>query len=148
MHEQNREDRDQFVIIRANNIERGREKNFEKAKANELDSFGISYDFGSVLHYSALAFSKNGKHTIEPKIKTSEKMGQRVGLSNKDIEKVNRMYRCWMKSADLDNISELIESESWMKNDNMTVFMLNFRFAFVIKINFKVNKSVELSFTS
>lgn len=94
MHEQNREDRDEFVFIRSKNIEAGREKNFEKAKPSEVNSFGIGYDYGSVLHYSSLAFSKNGKNTIEAKMRTNEQMGQRVGLSKKDIEKVNKMYKC------------------------------------------------------
>lgn len=94
MHEQNREDRDSFVVIQKKNIETGREKNFEKAKPGESNSFGISYDFGSVLHYSPRAFSKNGKQTIEQKVTSNEQMGQRVGLSRKDIDKVNKMYNC------------------------------------------------------
>lgn len=94
MHEQNREDRDGYVFIRSQNIETGRENNFEKAKPSETNFFGVGYDYGSVLHYSSVAFSKNGKNTIEPKMKTSENMGQRVGLSKKDIVKVNKMYKC------------------------------------------------------
>lgn len=93
-HEQNREERDGFVFIRSKNIETGRERNFEKAKAGETSGFGVPYDYGSVMHYSAVAFSKNGQPTIEAKMRTSDVMGQRNGFSQKDIQKINKMYKC------------------------------------------------------
>lgn len=46
------------------------------------------------MHYSAVAFSKNGQPTIEAKMKTQDVMGQRSGFSRKDIEKIKKMYRC------------------------------------------------------
>lgn len=94
MHEQNREERDGFVSIRYGNIEADKRKNFEKAKSGEATGFGVGYDYGSVMHYSAVAFSVNGKPTIDAKMKTNEKMGQRNGFSRKDIEKINKMYKC------------------------------------------------------
>lgn len=94
LHEQNREERDGFVFIRNNNIEPGRERNFEKAKSDDAIGFGVRYDYGSVMHYSPVAFSRNGQPTIETKMKTTETMGQRAGLSNKDIEKIIKMYKC------------------------------------------------------
>lgn len=94
MHEQNREERDSFVTINSKNIERGREKNFEKAKTGDATGFGVSYDYGSVMHYSSIAFSKNGQPTIEAKQKTNKAMGQRDGFSNSDIDKIKRMYKC------------------------------------------------------
>lgn len=94
LHEQNREERDKFVIIKTNNIKDGYEVNFSKAKPGETTGFGVTYDYGSVLHYSANAFSKNGQPTIQAKMKSNEKMGQREGFSKKDIEKINKMYKC------------------------------------------------------
>lgn len=94
MHEQNREERDGFVNIRYNNVEPDKRKNFEKAKSGEATGFGVGYDYGSVMHYSSVAFSVNGKPTIDAKMKTNEKMGQRNGFSRKDIEKINKMYKC------------------------------------------------------
>lgn len=94
MHEQNREERDGYVFIRHHNIEPGREKNFEKAKSGLASGFGVSYDYNSVMHYSPLAFSKNGQPTIEAKMRTNEVIGQRDGFSRKDIEKINKMYKC------------------------------------------------------
>lgn len=46
----------------------GRENNFEKAQSSLIDNQGVGYDYRSVMHYSANAFSKNGQPTIDPKV--------------------------------------------------------------------------------
>lgn len=87
-HEQSREDRDQFIKINFENIEDGKEHNFNQ-HITDGDDVG-PYDFGSIMHYSATAFSKNGKPTIETLNGAS--IGQRTQLSNGDVEAVNYMY--------------------------------------------------------
>lgn len=94
LHEQNREERDDFVRINSGNIRSGYEINFNKARPGEATGFGVRYDYGSVMHYTATAFSKNGQPTIEVKMNTNEVLGQREGFSKSDVEKVNRMYKC------------------------------------------------------
>lgn len=94
LHEQNRDDRDSFVTINSKNIRKGYETNFAKAKPGETSAFGVRYDYGSVLHYSANSFSIDGQPTIVAKQSTNERMGQREGFSKKDIEKLNKMYKC------------------------------------------------------
>ncbi|XP_049300732.1 zinc metalloproteinase nas-1 isoform X1 [Anopheles funestus] len=95
LHEQNREDRDSWVAIRYENIKPGTKNNFEKAKKGSTNSFGVSYDYGSIMHYSSNAFSTNGRATIEAKKPVNgAKMGQRDGFSWNDMEKLNRMYEC------------------------------------------------------
>ncbi|RXG68338.1 hypothetical protein Avbf_06907, partial [Armadillidium vulgare] len=49
-------------------ISLGTERNFEKYDTNVVDTYGLPYDYLSVMHYSQYAFSKNGKITIETKI--------------------------------------------------------------------------------
>lgn len=102
LHEQNREERDKFVSIVDSNIRQGYEINFKKASPGETTGFGVGYDYGSVMHYSSKAFSKNGQATIQAKQSTKEQMGQREGFSKKDIEKINKMYKCKRPTAESD----------------------------------------------
>uniref|UniRef100_A0A182PSQ9 Metalloendopeptidase n=1 Tax=Anopheles epiroticus TaxID=199890 RepID=A0A182PSQ9_9DIPT len=94
LHEQNREDRDDWVRIRYENIKTGTANNFEKAKKGTTNSFGVAYDYGSIMHYSSNAFSTNGKSTIEAKRAGGDRMGQRSGFSSSDLAKLKAMYGC------------------------------------------------------
>uniref|UniRef100_A0A182TFS0 Metalloendopeptidase n=1 Tax=Anopheles melas TaxID=34690 RepID=A0A182TFS0_9DIPT len=91
---QNREDRDDWVRIRYENIKAGTSNNFEKAKKGSTNSFGVAYDYASIMHYSSNAFSTNGNPTIEAKKPFSGDMGQRIGFSKSDLAKINLMYGC------------------------------------------------------
>ncbi|XKL64471.1 hypothetical protein PGB90_004557 [Kerria lacca] len=108
MHEQNRPDRDKYVTINYNNIERGKESNFEKTQTETVDNQGIGYDYQSVMHYSSTAFSRNGLPTIEPKVRGIT-LGQRESFSKKDIRKVLKMYGCTKNSS---GVGDLISSVS------------------------------------
>lgn len=94
-HEHTRYDRDEFVKIKFENIGRGRENNFVKDDEKKTTTFGIPYDFNSVMHYSARAFSKNSKKTIVPRAwRRGLRMGQRFRFSPLDVDKVNVAYNC------------------------------------------------------
>ncbi|XP_073818789.1 hatching enzyme 1.2-like [Musca autumnalis] len=98
LHEQNREERDSYVAIQYQNIQPSAASNFDKA--SRTIAFGVPYDYGSVMHYSANAFSTNGRPTIVPvRSMGNTKMGQRDGFSQMDIEKLNQMYDCGYGSA-------------------------------------------------
>ncbi|MGM9474517.1 Dot/Icm T4SS effector Zinc-dependent metalloprotease LegP [Pseudarthrobacter sp. YS3] len=88
-HEQSREDRDNFVTIQWVNIQAGMEHNFNQHIADG-DDIG-AYDYGSVMHYSATAFSRNGMPTIVP-VQAGAVVGQRNGLSAGDIAAIRAMY--------------------------------------------------------
>ncbi|XP_054728325.1 hatching enzyme 1.2 [Anastrepha obliqua] len=95
LHEQNRQERDSYVNIQMQNIQPSAVNNFEKAQSTI--AFGVPYDYGSVMHYSANAFSRNGRPTIvSVQPGGSQLMGQRDGFSAFDIEKLNKMYNCDM----------------------------------------------------
>nr|AYV99641.1 venom polypeptide [Dolopus genitalis] len=92
-HQQSASDRDNYVTIIKENIKEGKEHNFVKYPATLVTDFGVQYDYGSIMHYSATAFTKNGKMTIVPHDKTA-KIGQRQKMSDSDIKKINLMYKC------------------------------------------------------
>lgn len=60
--------------------------------SSSLSSSFTAYDYGSLMHYSSKAFSKNGYATIIATRAGGEAMGQRSDFSGKDIERINRMY--------------------------------------------------------
>jgi hypothetical protein len=88
-HEQSREDRDKFVKIVSANVLPGYEHNFDQ-HISDGDDIG-TYDYGSIMHYPADAFSSNGQPTIVPK-NGSPPIGQRTGLSAADIAAVKVLY--------------------------------------------------------
>ncbi|CAJ0942366.1 unnamed protein product, partial [Mesorhabditis belari] len=92
-HEQSRADRDDYVTINWSNVESGLQDQFDKYSLNMIDHLGTKYDYGSVMHYAPTAFSKNGKSTIEPK-ESGVEIGQRIGFSEIDVFKINKLYDC------------------------------------------------------
>ena len=98
-HEQSRTDRDDWVYINWANIQPGKEGNFNKYTATQVNPHGVSYDYGSIMHYSSKGFA------IDPEVDTivvpgwtGATIGQRLRMSEKDIEKINNMY-CPPKNA-------------------------------------------------
>ncbi|XP_052889308.1 seminal metalloprotease 1-like [Anopheles moucheti] len=96
-HQQSASDRDEFVDIIWDNIEAGTENNFYIYDSDTVTDFNVRYDYGSVMHYGATAFSKNGELTIVPKDPNAS-IGQRVSMSERDISKLNWMYGCLNKN--------------------------------------------------
>lgn len=94
-HEQQRKDRDQFVEIRWNKIEGGRDHNFKTKKGST--SLG-AYDFGSMMHYPLDAFDEDDCtsdcDTIVPRVPVPAgvTVGQRRRLSATDIAGINYVY--------------------------------------------------------
>ncbi len=86
-HEHVRLDRDLFVRINWANIEPGREHNFQQSSFSQDVLF---YDYGSIMHYPAWAFSVNNEPTITTL--NGGVIGQRVALSAVDIATVNQIY--------------------------------------------------------
>lgn len=67
-HEHKREDRDEYIEIKWENIQPRSKHNFEKAEAGTVTTFGTAYDYSSLMHYSKNAFAKNPRlTTIIPK---------------------------------------------------------------------------------
>ncbi|KAH8267485.1 hypothetical protein KR018_007252 [Drosophila ironensis] len=94
-HQQCAPDRDDYVKIVEENIIEGKEKNFLKYEDDVVGDFDQPYDYGSILHYSSLSFSVNGEPTIVAlKPEGQALMGQRLIMSEIDINRLNIMYKC------------------------------------------------------
>lgn len=121
-HEQSREDRDSKVQILWQNIEAGKEHNFNQ-HITDGDDVG-SYDYGSIMHYGRCAFSKNGQPTIES-IPPGKTLGQRNGLSPLDIAAVQSIYQIWetvdvarvYATKDAKNCWVMPQGQGWFRID-------------------------------
>ncbi|KXJ83417.1 hypothetical protein RP20_CCG006292 [Aedes albopictus] len=91
VHMQSSSDRDFYVKINWGAIQGGKESNFYRYDSTVINDLGVPYDYNSVMHYRADAFTSNGDATIIP-IESGVTIGQRVGLSYKDIKRLNLLY--------------------------------------------------------
>ncbi|CAP31996.1 Protein CBR-NAS-7 [Caenorhabditis briggsae] len=97
-HEHERWDRDNFIDIIWQNIDRGALDQFGKVDLSKTSYYGQPYDYKSILHYDSLAFSKNGFPTMLPKVKSAT-IGNARDFSDVDISKINRMYNCPLEKS-------------------------------------------------
>ncbi|XP_057187668.1 high choriolytic enzyme 1-like [Triplophysa rosa] len=90
-HEQTRSDRDSYIQIVWDNIQDDMKYNFNKI--NTLNQ-GTSYDYTSVMQYERYAFSKNGYPTMVPIPNSNVQLGGATQMSQNDITRLNRLYKC------------------------------------------------------
>jgi len=94
-HEHSRPDRDNFIKIEWDNIIEGAERNL--VKAEEVNSLGSPYDYSSIMHYAgdAYAITKTIPTILNTTVlKKWEAMGQRVKLSDRDVDQLRLLYQC------------------------------------------------------
>lgn len=65
-HEMNRPDRDDYITILWDNIEKNGHSQFRKC--SNCQTFGVPYDGRSIMHYPAGMFAIGSKHTMESKV--------------------------------------------------------------------------------
>ncbi|MFD6389084.1 M12 family metallopeptidase [Nocardia sp. NPDC060259] len=99
-HEQSREDRERFVEVRLANVTAANRHNFAQHITDGDDIGG--YDFGSIMHYPATAFSSDGQATIVPRVTLPPgvTMGQRTALSAGDVQAAHTIYPNWSGVGD------------------------------------------------
>ncbi|MFN3405607.1 MAG: M12 family metallopeptidase [Cytophagaceae bacterium] len=89
-HEQNRIDRENHVIIHYENIEPGKEHNFNRVSSTSFFDHG-NFDFGSIMMYGPTSFSVNGRPTITRRDGSTYSI-QRTALSSGDLGIIANMY--------------------------------------------------------
>jgi hypothetical protein len=90
-HEQSRQDRDDYVTIKWDNIKDGFEGNFRKYRSTAGRDVG-AYDIDSLMHYSSHAFSRNGRATIVKESDGTSFGGWRTRISDRDAAGIDRRY--------------------------------------------------------
>lgn len=68
-HMQSASNRDDYITIKWENVQKGKEYNFDKYETDVVTDFDIEYDLLSIMHYGAYDFSVNQKATIEPLVR-------------------------------------------------------------------------------
>ncbi|KHJ80622.1 astacin, partial [Oesophagostomum dentatum] len=63
-HEHMREDRDQYIRINDQNIQKGYESQFRILPTSEAVTYGVPYDYLSIMHYEENAFAEPRTITI------------------------------------------------------------------------------------
>ena len=72
----------------------GQEHNFNRYKPKDMDFYGGSYDFSSIMHYGNFAFSKNKRPTMLSVKDPTLQFGQIAELSPADVIQLNNVYDC------------------------------------------------------
>nr|XP_042911991.1 astacin-like metalloprotease toxin 4 [Parasteatoda tepidariorum] len=93
-HEQNRSDRDEYLIIYLENVAQNVQHNFRKLSSQGNILYN-TFDYDSIMIYDNKAFSKNGKETMVAR--NGQKLFHAIkkpGMTKNDIERVNKMCKC------------------------------------------------------
>jgi astacin len=87
-HTQSREDRNMFIRVRADSIDKASISNYDQNISNADDEGPYAYD--SIMHYSNTGFAFTGELAMET-VPTGIPIGQRNGLSPSDIDTAFRL---------------------------------------------------------
>uniref|UniRef100_A0A0N4ZGT0 Metalloendopeptidase n=1 Tax=Parastrongyloides trichosuri TaxID=131310 RepID=A0A0N4ZGT0_PARTI len=105
--EHNRFDRDTYVDIKYDNIREDLKQYFKIDNINKTETYGLSYDYGSILHGEKNMYSKNNKDTIDARNNFShlyqQMIGQRRIVGFNDFKLVNLHYCNYTCSLEMRN---------------------------------------------
>ncbi|RCN30924.1 astacin [Ancylostoma caninum] len=92
-HMQMRDDRDDYVAINLDPVPPSLHNNFIKLTSADVINYN-PYEYGSTMHYDALAFSYSGDYTILPyDTQYTRTIGSRT-ITFYDIKTINDHYKC------------------------------------------------------
>ncbi|EFX86902.1 hypothetical protein DAPPUDRAFT_43558, partial [Daphnia pulex] len=88
-HEHMRPDRDTYVSINLSNVIPSYRSAFDKMSTSQVTTLGMSYDYGSVMHYPANAFAVNPSIPVIRTLIGNPTIGQTTGLSTVRIHRTS-----------------------------------------------------------
>jgi len=94
-HEQSRYDRDDYLSINLDNVEFCQRYNFDIQHSNASNTYGVPFNYLSIMHYGKTSFSMNGGITMTTKDPNfMDEIGNQKKGAASDYDKVNRIYQC------------------------------------------------------
>ncbi|XP_057298007.1 zinc metalloproteinase nas-36-like isoform X2 [Hydractinia symbiolongicarpus] len=146
-HEQSRTDRDNYVRILSHNVKYGYKHNFNKKLKKDVTTFGLPYDYRSVMHYRKTEFGKyiHGKkqQTIVARNNPNQKLGQcsSCGMSETDADQLNAMYCSLPINRRIlrRQMARLLANHAGQSNKHFSYTVLNLLKKIYPKYNFLVN---------
>ncbi|PAV66809.1 hypothetical protein WR25_10524 isoform B [Diploscapter pachys] len=94
-HEHMRADRDDYIKVLYKNIEPAYFAQFTKVTSDEAVTYGIPYDYTSVMHYGETAFARSGEISMRTNDQRFQKViGHQKSASQSDYKKVCMIYNC------------------------------------------------------
>jgi uncharacterized protein (TIGR03437 family) len=88
-HEQTRANRDYYVHVRYENIDKNAWGEYDQNIGEQIDL--LPYEYGSIMHYGAFDFQRNDFNTIDT-IPPGIPISQKSSISEGDLEAVRTMY--------------------------------------------------------
>lgn len=94
-HEHKRPDRDKYVKILYENIEKKFQNQFSKLSDDEVNSLDSPYDFDSIMHYSSDVYAISIQNeTMQPLNSSLSLKDLKTTLSVTDVAQTNKLYKC------------------------------------------------------
>ncbi|KAK6726497.1 hypothetical protein RB195_004678 [Necator americanus] len=94
-HEHMRNDRDKYVKVHEENVLEGYQNQFGKLLSTDAYTYGVPYDYLSIMHYEKNAFAKPGTITLETlDSKYQDLIGKQKEPSKNDYKKICHIYEC------------------------------------------------------
>uniref|UniRef100_A0A1I7XWX3 Metalloendopeptidase n=1 Tax=Steinernema glaseri TaxID=37863 RepID=A0A1I7XWX3_9BILA len=89
-HTHKRYDRDDYLNYYANRTQPEWKEQFEKLTTNNSKTYGVPYDFNSVMHYQ----SQNGILEAKDELYHDAMGTNYIGIAHSDFLLLNRLYKC------------------------------------------------------
>ncbi|RCN49551.1 shTK domain protein [Ancylostoma caninum] len=98
-HTMSRHDRDRFITLYVRNIKANWLDQFARQTPHTNENYGITYDYGSIMHYGGTSASVNGRATMVPfDTNYQETLGSPF-ISFYDLLMMNTHYNCLVSNG-------------------------------------------------